>query len=310
MRLIEKIIDFIKRIINFISGHRDTIVKGTAAVGGAAAAVGIGANARANHVNKKAKAMQDEALEKYRLSNSETEANLEKLGSLQIEMVGTFDDFIETMEKIEKRPTGLKNKLAKVSLPDFKPEELATLSNNLQMAVAGAGGTVVGLGVGAAAFGINSLALGPGILVGGVVLCVKGVSLSGKASKNKREAKKLKEEVDRIVAYHSRLRDAANQLFQSMEAVKPHYISHLSALKTLVSLKTDFTQYTKDEQVLVQNTIMLVLLIHEMCKVKLVQRAEKEDSLETVNAQEVNRVIKNTNSVLPKIAPVPQSLAL
>lgn len=310
IELLKLIWNWIKRLFGFLSDHSDAIAKGAAVAGGAAAAVGAGAGIRGNRANKKAQAMRDEAQSAYEESNTATEAVLEKLGNLQIEMIGTFDSFVEAMGKIQQRPEGLKNKLAKVSLPEFKPEDLKTLSNNLQMALAGAGGAVAGVGVGAAAFGINALALGPGALVGGVVLCVKGVSLSKKATKNKREAVQLKKDVEKICAYHSQLRGSAEMLYSSMEEVEQQYLSHLSALIRLVSQKTDYREYTKEERLLVRNSILLVTLIHDMCKVQLVQKAEKENTLETVNEKEVKRIVESAKSSLPKIQPVPQALAI
>lgn len=301
---------YIKRFFGFLRDHRDVVAKGAVVVGGTATAVGVGADVWANQMNKKALAMREEAISTFQDSNTETETILGKLGNLQIEIVGTFGTFVETMEKIQQRPEGLKNKLARVSLPEYKPEELKRLSNGLQMALAGAGGAVVGMGVGAAAFGINALALGPGVLAGGVVLCTKGVSLSKKAIKNKREAIQLKKDVEKIVAYHSQLRESADMLYQAMEEVRPQYMPHLSALKSLVSRKTDYRTYTKDEQLLVQNTIMLVTLMHEMCKVKLVQKAPRENGMETVNEKEVRKVVESTKSSLQKIKPVPKTLAI
>ena len=300
----------IKRLFGFLGDHGDVIAKRAAGVGVAGAAVGVGAGVHANRVNKKALAMRDEALSAYQESNAQTEAVMEKLGDLQIEIIGTFGSFVETIGKIQQRPAGLKNKLSKVKLPDFKPEGLKTLSNNLQMALAGAGGAVAGMGVGAAAFGINALALGPAALLGGVVLCVKGVSLSKKAIKNRREAIQFKEEVEEICAYHSQLRDSAEMLYRSMREVRQPYLSHLSALKTLVSQKTDFKEYTDEERLLVRNSILLVSLLHDMCKVTLVQKAENENCVETVNEKEVKRIVKSTESSLPKIKPVPEALAV
>lgn len=300
----------IKRLFGFLGDHGDVIAKGAAVAGGAAAAVGAGAGIRANRVNKKALAMREEALSAYQDSNAQTEAVMEKLGDLQIEIIGTFDSFVETMEKIKQRPEGLKSKLAKVTLPDFKPEDLKTLSNNLQMALAGAGGAVAGIGIGVAAFGINTLALGPGALVGGAVLCVKGVSLSKKATKNKREAVQLKKDVEKICAYHAQLRGSAGMLYQSMLEIRQQYLSHLSALKTLVSQKTDCKEYTKAERLLVLNSILLVSLMYDMCKVTLVQKAENENSVETVNEKEVKRIVESANRRCRKIQPVPEALAI
>ena len=308
--LLKLIWNAIKRLFGFLGNHGDSIAKGTAVAGGVAAAVGTGKTIHANRVNKKALTMRDQALSAYQESNAQTEVVMEKLGDLQIEIIGTFDSFVETIGKIQRRPEGLKKKLSKVTLPDFKPEDLKALSNNLQTALASAGGAVVGIGIGAAAFGINALALGPGALVGGVVLCVKGVRLSKNATKNMREAIQLKKDVEKICAYHSQLRNSAGMLYQSMLEVRQQYLSHLSALKALVSQKTDFKEYTKEERLLVRNSILLVSLMYDMCKVTLVQKAENENSVETVNEKEVKRIVDSTKSSLPTIKPVPEALAV
>ena len=308
LALLKLIWNAIKRFFGFLDDHSDVIAKGAAVAGGAAAAVGVGVGIHANRVNKKALAMRDEALSAYQESNAQTEAVMEKLGDLQIEIIGTFDSFVDAIGKILQRPEGLKNKLSRVTLPDFKPEDLKTLSNNLQMALAG--GAVAGTGVAVAALGVNALALGPGALVGGVVLCVKGVSLSKKASKNMREAVQIKKDVEKICDYHSQLRGSAGMLYQSMLEVRQQYIPHLSALKTLVSQKTDYKEYTKEERLLVQNSILLVSLMYDMCKAALVQKAENENCVETVNEKEVKRIVESTKLSLRKIKPIPGALTV
>ena len=155
MGLLKAIWNLIKSLFGFLSNHSDEIAAGGAAVGGVAAAAGAGFGVRAKKVNKKAMAIRDEALSAFQESNSICESVLGKLGDLQIEIIDTFDIFIEAIEKIQHRPEGLKNKLSRVTLPEYKQEELKALSNDLQMALAGAGGAVAGVGVGAAAFGIN-----------------------------------------------------------------------------------------------------------------------------------------------------------
>lgn len=130
------------------------------------------------------------------------------------------------------------------------------------------------------------------------------MSLSKKAIKNMHEAKQIKKDVAEIEAYHSQLRKSADMLYQAMEEVQPQYTSHLSALKSLVSRKTDYKTYTKDEQLLVQDAIMFVALMHEMCKVELASR------LETVNEKKVKQVVKSVKSSLPKIEPILETLAV
>lgn len=308
MNLFKIIWNFIKKLFNFLHNNGDTLAKGAGVAGGVAAVAGLEAGIRADSVNKKALAIREESLAMFHKSTTKTEGIMKNLGDLQIEIVSTFDSFVEAMEKIQRRPKGLKNKLAKVSLPDYDPEKLKILSNDLQLVLVGAGGAVAGMGIGVAAFGINALALGPGALVGGVVLCVKGLNLSKKATQNIRQARQLKKDVEKICDYHTQLQRSAEVLYQSLSDVKPQYFSHLKVLKELVSRKTDYNDYSKEERLLVRNSILLVSLMYDMCKVTLVRKAENENSLETVNEKEVKSVVDSAKLSFSKVDPIPQTL--
>ncbi len=117
-----KIFDKIKRIIAWIIGlftkHKKEVVKGFAAIGGAAALAGLGADIHANKVNNKALAIRNEAITRYNDSNEQTEIVMETLGNLQIKIIETFEPFIEAWEMIQELPTALANKLAKFSVPN------------------------------------------------------------------------------------------------------------------------------------------------------------------------------------------------
>ena len=50
--------------------------------------------------------------------------------------------------------------------------------------------------------------------------------------------------------------------------------------------------------------------MYGMCKVTLVQKAESENGVETVNEKEVKRIVETAKTSLPKIQPAHQSLAV
>ena len=64
------------------------------------------------------------------------------------------------------------------------------------------------------------------------------------------------------------------------------------------------------DRLLVLNSILLVSLMYDMCKVTLVQKAENENSVETVNEKEVKRIVESANRRCRKIQPVPEALAI
>lgn len=291
-----------QKIFGWLWKNKGKVAAAAGSIGVAAGAVGVGAGVKAKKVNKKALAIQEKALADYNSSSSETQIILSELGDLQLSVADSFDDFMNAMERILDRPKGLAEKLAKVKLPDYHPEELKTLSEAARLAIAGGAGAVAGAGVGVAAFGLAGIAVAPAAFAGGVVLCVKGVSLAKKAAKNKREALKMQKEVEKILRYHSTLRNAANTLLESLNAVNRIYIEHLNSLCKLTDENQMWKTYTKEQQLLVKNTILLVNLLNHTCRVTLVVKAKNEDGLESVDEKAVKQVVNEANALLPKLA--------
>lgn len=62
--------------------------------------------------------------------------------------------------------------------------------------------------------------------------------------------------------------------------------------------KTNWNDFTEQEKLLTQNTILLVGILYKMCQVKLVKKTEKEDSRDEVNKEEINKAIKQADEVM------------
>ena len=80
-------------------------------------------------------------------------------------------------------------------------------------------------------------------------------------------------------------------------------------MENLVSKKTIWKTYTKEEQQIVQNAILLVGLSKQICDIKLVKKPENENSLETVNEKEAEKIEKKAKDELKKIEPLFKPLA-
>ena len=62
--------------------------------------------------------------------------------------------------------------------------------------------------------------------------------------------------------------------------------------------KTNWNDFTDQEKMLAENTVLLVGLLHHMCKTKLVLVASKKDSLNQVNKKEIDRAVSHAEIFL------------
>lgn len=60
---------------------------------------------------------------------------------------------------------------------------------------------------------------------------------------------------------------------------------------------TDWNSFTTREKRLVENTVLLVNLLHKMCNVKLVEKTEETDGLNTIDTAGVENMIRQADSV-------------
>lgn len=67
---------------------------------------------------------------------------------------------------------------------------------------------------------------------------------------------------------------------------------------TLIQEYTDWNTFTPEEKKITENTVLLVGLLYNMCKVKLVHKSENENNINIINKAAVERSINNANAVL------------
>ena len=294
--------DIIKKVLEWIAGIIKKFIWEFIILGIINLIAGLFMGHKASNKNNEAKVIRDEALSRFEESDRLTQESLNRLGTLQIEVVETFTRFVTAFERIHGRPQGLAQKLTKASLPKLEPEKLKDLSEKVKLGVAGVGGIGAGAGIGYAALGLQAFIAGPAVFVAGMAVCVKGCTLSKQAVKNRNEAIKLSKEVDKILQYHDELRKAAAELFDAINELKPLYDRHLTELETLTCQKTSWKSYTKQEKVIVENTIRLVALMNKLCQVQLVLKPTKENELEHVNEKAVKTAVQESSELVSAFA--------
>lgn len=159
---------------------------------------------------------------------------------------------------------------------------------------AGGGGMALGSAV------LGGATLGVGLLIGGLIFNVTGSKLADKADEAYSQACKTDEEVNKINLYLRKLRMAAEKYQKTLMEVERQYRKRLETLDYMItsSGKTDWKDFSKSEQKMTENLVLLVGLLYKMCQVKLVLQAEEKDKLNSINKEEMDEVIHSAEDIL------------
>lgn len=176
-------------------------------------------------------------------------------------------------------------------------------ATNATLALLG-GGTLAmgGGGMAAGTAALGAATLGVGLLVGGIIFNFTGGKLSDKADEAWVQMRKTEVKINKICNYLEELRGTANVYYETLVQTNAIYQKHLKGLISVVDLlgHEDWKSFTPEEKKLTQNTVLLVGLLYNMCKVELVLKGKDENSINTINSDVINNVIEETNIVLEK----------
>lgn len=283
--IIRTIINLLKKLIAWIAKNPGKAIGVGVGAGTVVGVAGAGAAYDAKKINKRAQAIQQEALALHAAEYEKVQHTLLLLGNTKKEVIDSLPAFADAMEKIQGRPKMKSNMFSAVKLRSYEPEELRCLANGVQLAIVGVGGACVGALVGLAAFGAGAIIAAPASIVGGAVICVKGFSLRKKAIENVRQAKQMRKSVNEIVKYYVKLHEVSDTFRDSIAAVYSTFRKCLDHVNKTIDEKTTWKSFSREEKRNTKNTIMLARLLYEMCNTNVVVKvdAEKEDALEAVN---------------------------
>jgi len=139
------------------------IIGGIAAVAGVAG-VGTGIHGgikmkEASDTMKLAQSKQERAIALFNTRNDETTALMDAIGTQELEILSTFDDFSDIIEKIQGRPEFKAYKREGIDLPEYEAEELKKISAGAGVLLGGIGGAAAGTAGGFAAAGATTSAV-------------------------------------------------------------------------------------------------------------------------------------------------------
>lgn len=174
-------------------------------------------------------------------------------------------------------------------------------ATNATLALLG-GGTIAagGGGIAAGTAALGAATLGVGLLVGGVIFNFTGSKLSDKADEAWDQMKKAESKINKICSYLKELRETSNNYLEILTRVNNIYQEHLKELKNIVNLlgHKDWNTFSMEEKKITENTVLLVGLLYNMCKVELVLKGETNDDMNRINKEAVEESIENAHTVL------------
>lgn len=310
----------------------------------------------ANDTMKSADSKHKLNIAKFEATSESVNKTMDLLGVLELNILKSFEEFSNMVEKIQNRPQFKEHTKEGVKLPIYDKESLESVSVGAGVLLGGLGGAAVGtaggfaaagattsavmalgtastgtaiaslsgaaatnatlaaLGGGALAAGGGGIALGTtilgattlgvGLLVGGVIFNVTGGKLSDKADEAYNQMKKAEKTIDTVCCYLTDLEKTAARYYKLLKTVKDKYYESFNYVSYVVNKinKTDWNEFTKQEKVATQNTVLLVGLLYKMCQVSLVNKADSDSEMNTINKTAVDDSIKNAEQVLEQVA--------
>lgn len=258
-------------------------ILGAAAV---AAVTGIGAGVYgaskikdAKDTMARAQSRHERNIRHYEETQGACNAEMDKLGTLEMQILNSFERFSDLIEKIHNRPKFEDIDLGDRTLPRYDPQHLREVSL----------GAVVLLG---------SLSVAAAGMVGGAIFASK---LSDKADEAWDQVKQAEEKIDTVCTFLNELQEAAAAYREMLESVQSVYSSHMDFLAGLLSKKRDWSMFSDTEKLNVKNLVHLASLLYSMCKVKLVLKSEEGEDLNVVNEADIDEQMMQAEKVLDQI---------
>lgn len=179
--------------------------------------------------------------------------------------------------------------------------ELAGVAaTNATLATIG-GGTIAsgGGGIALGASVLNFATFGIGILVGGIIFDIASSNLIEKANDAWSEMKKAELQIKLICEHLLELEKNAKKFYTSITTVDQVFIKQLKKLKSIIEKeqKTDWSSFTKEEKKIAENTVLLVGLLYNMCKIQIVLVSNNKET-NIVNTIGINAVISDSKIFL------------
>ncbi|MDO5537330.1 MAG: hypothetical protein Q4F72_07370 [Desulfovibrionaceae bacterium] len=177
-------------------------------------------------------------------------------------------------------------------------------ATNATLALLG-GGTLAagggGVALGTALLGASTL--GIGLLVGGAIFALSGSKLSEKADEAMKQARECERQAAAACARLKDIEKTGELFYQDLRHVDTVYTRHLESLDNVISVqgKTDWNDFTPEEQRMTENTVLLVHLLYSMCKVELTVADPGDSSVKVANRRAVGAMKAKVSEAMQQL---------
>ena len=187
---------------------------------------------------------------------------------------------------------------------------IATLSGAAatKATLAAIGGGAIAAGGGGVAAGtaiLGAATLGVGLLIGGATFAFTGSKLKGKADEAYSAMLENEAEMNENKKYLVRLRKAAERLDSALDTTHKVYDRLVEQFISLVKREKDWNMYTSSEQLLVENNIRIVSVLHKMINTPILKTTETDSegnpTRTAVDDSAVDKVIHLSKTALNEI---------
>lgn len=309
----------------------------------------------ANDTMESANRHHKENIARFEKRSDSVNRTMDTLGTFELEILNSFEDFSDIIEKIQNRPRFEDYTKEGVTLPAYNKEELTSVSVGAGVLLGSLGGAALGTAGGIAAAGATTSAvmalgtastgtaivslsgaaatnatlaaigggalaaggggialgttilgattLGVGLLVGGIIFNTTGEKLSDEADEAYRQMKEAEKQINMICDYLSDLEETADRYYDTLDVINDKYQDLLNSLSCVVNEqnKTNWNLFTEQEKTLTQNTVLLVGLLYKMCQVQLVNQADDDDEMNTINRDEIKEAVVTARKVIKEL---------
>lgn len=279
-------------------------------LGGIAAAAGIAGVGsgisgavkmkEANDKIKLAKNQYEKSYSRLEYKSKITSETMDELGEIELRILESFKRFSYTIEKIHNRPKFVKYNKSNIKVPQYNKEELENVAIGAGVLLGGLGGG--GMALGSAILGASTL--GISLLIGGVIFNVVGGKISDNADKACNQMKEADEKIKIACTHLENLYDLAHKYIEAIDNVRKEYNKNFRYIWDVINKnnKTDWSKFTEKEKIATQNTLLIVGLLYDMCKVNLVINSKNNNEIGTINETVVISAINSSKVVLENLA--------
>lgn len=171
-------------------------------------------------------------------------------------------------------------------------------TNAIYAALGGGALSMGGAGMAGGAIVLGGATLGIGLLAGGFLFEKYVLSTCEKVEETVKQMNKAAGEMNKICKHLDQLKLVGTKFNGTLTLVNRLYKEHLEKLSKIVDRKQDWFLFTDEEKLITENTVLLVGILYNLGKTKLLLSPKKDGELEEVNSYEVGNLIDNTKNVL------------